>query len=61
MSCLNEKCSTTRNLNIKKPIVKNHPNDKNDKFETVLFLPEIEGSRAEGGFKNTRLCLEFFA
>lgn len=48
MLCLNEKYSTTRNLTTEKPIIKNHPDDK---FETVLFLPEIEGRKGEGGLR----------
>lgn len=48
MLCLNEKCSTTRNLSTEKSIIKNHPDDK---FETILFLPEIEGRKAEGGLR----------
>lgn len=48
MLCLNEKFSTTRNLTTKKPIIENHPDDK---FETVLFLPEIEGRKEEGGLR----------
>ncbi len=48
MLCLNEKCSTTRNLTTEKPIIKNHPDDK---FETILFLPEIEGRKGEGGLR----------
>lgn len=48
MLCLNEKYSTTRNLTTEKLIIENHPDDK---FETVLFLPEIEGRKEEGGLR----------
>lgn len=46
--CLGEKYSTTHLVITEKPIIKNHPDDK---FETVLFLPEVEGRKAEGGLR----------
>lgn len=45
--CLDENYSTTRLLTQEQPeIVK-----REDKFETVLFLPEGEGRRSEGGLR----------
>jgi hypothetical protein len=38
--CLNEKYTTTRLVTDEKPIIENNPDDK---FETVLFLPEVLG------------------
>jgi hypothetical protein len=38
--CLNEKFSTTRIVTTEKPLIENNPDDK---FETVLFLPEVLG------------------
>jgi glycosyltransferase involved in cell wall biosynthesis len=46
--CLNEKYSTTRLVTREKPEVVNSPEDK---FETVLFLPEGEGRKGEGGLR----------
>ena len=46
--CLNDKYSTTRLLTKEKPIVINDPEDK---FESVLFLPEGEGRKGEGGLR----------
>jgi len=46
--CLNENSSTTRLLTKEKPIIENRPEDK---FETVLFLPEGENRKGEGGLR----------
>jgi glycosyltransferase involved in cell wall biosynthesis len=46
--CLNEKYSTTRLVTREKPEV---ANSLEDKFETVLFLPEGEGRKGEGGLR----------
>ncbi|GIT99335.1 glycosyltransferase family 2 protein [Sulfurovum sp. TSL1] len=46
--CLDEKYSTTRLLVKEKPIIENSPEDK---FETVLFLPEGENRKGEGGLR----------
>jgi glycosyltransferase involved in cell wall biosynthesis len=46
--CLDEKYSTTRLLTQEKPEI---INSAEDKFETVLFLPEGEGRRGEGGLR----------
>lgn len=46
--CLNEKYSTTRLLTHEKPEIINNPKDK---FETVLFLPEGENRKGEGGLR----------
>jgi glycosyltransferase involved in cell wall biosynthesis len=46
--CLNESYSTTRLLTQEKPEIINSPEDK---FETVLFLPEGEGRKGEGGLR----------
>ena len=46
--CLNEKYSTTRLLITEKPAINNKPEDK---FETVLFLPENNEKRGEGGLR----------
>ncbi len=46
--CLNENSSTTRLLTKEKPIIENSPEDK---FETVLFLPEGENRKGEGGLR----------
>ena len=45
---LDEKYSTTRLLTQEKPEIINNPEDK---FETVLFLPEGEGRKGEGGLR----------
>ena len=46
--CLDERYSTTKLLTKKKPeIVKNGE----DKFQSVLFLPEVEGRKGEGGLR----------
>jgi glycosyltransferase involved in cell wall biosynthesis len=45
---LDEKFSTTRILTKEKPVIKNNPDDKS---ETVLFLPKVEGRKAEGGLR----------
>ena len=45
---LNENFSTTRLLTKEKPIIENRPEDK---FETVLFLPEGEHRKGEGGLR----------
>jgi len=46
--CLDEKYSTTRLLTKEKPEIVNNPEDK---FESVLFLPESEGRKGEGGLR----------
>jgi glycosyltransferase involved in cell wall biosynthesis len=46
--CLNEKFSTTRIVTTEKPLIENNPDDK---FETVLFLPPMEGRKGEGGLR----------
>lgn len=46
--CLNKDYSTTRLVTREKPIIENKPEDK---FETVLFLPEGEGRKGEGGLR----------
>lgn len=46
--CLNEACSTTRLLTKEKPKI---INKLEEKFETLLFLPEGEGRRGEGGLR----------
>lgn len=46
--CLNEKYSTTRILSKEKSILKNSPEDK---FESVLFLPENKERTVEGGLR----------
>ena len=43
-----ETYSTTALLTTEKPIIINKPEDK---FETVLFLPEVEGRKGEGGLR----------
>ena len=46
--CLDENFSTTRLLTKEKPMIVNSPEDK---FETVLFLPEGENRKGEGGLR----------
>lgn len=46
--CLDRNFSTTRLLTQEKPEIINNPEDK---FETVLFLPEGEGRKGEGGLR----------
>ena len=46
--CLDKNYSTTRLLTQDKPVIINNPGDK---FETVLFLPEGEGRKGEGGLR----------
>jgi glycosyltransferase involved in cell wall biosynthesis len=46
--CLDEKFSTTRIVTTEKPLIENNPDDK---FETVLFLPPMEGRKGEGGLR----------
>ncbi|MDQ1243689.1 MAG: hypothetical protein QG565_29 [Campylobacterota bacterium] len=46
--CLDEKYSTTRLLIQEKPEI---INSAEDKFETVLFLPDVEGRKGEGGLR----------
>jgi len=45
---LNENYSTTRLLVTEKPKI---VNSQEDKFESVLFLPEGEGRKGEGGLR----------
>lgn len=47
-SCADENCSTTQLLTKDKTKIINNPNDK---FETILFLPEGENRKAEGGLR----------
>jgi len=46
--CLNEKYSTTRLAIKEKPIIESKLEDK---FETILFLPEGKNRKAEGGLR----------
>ncbi len=46
--CLDEKYSTTRILTKEKPEIINNPEDK---FESVLFLPDGENRKGEGGLR----------
>jgi len=46
--CLDENYSTTRLVTKEKPKIVNNPEDK---FESVLFLPEGEGRKGEGGLR----------
>jgi hypothetical protein len=45
---LDSNYSTTRNVTREKPVLENKADDK---FETVLFLPEGEGRQGEGGLR----------
>ncbi len=46
--CLDPAYSTTRLVTLETPIVENLPVAK---FETMLFLPEVEGRKVEGGLR----------
>ncbi len=46
LQILDKNFSTTRLLTKEKPIIVNQPEDK---FESVLFLPEGEERKGEGG------------
>ncbi|KOR27390.1 hypothetical protein TI05_19120 [Achromatium sp. WMS3] len=46
--CLNSNYSTTRLVTRTVPVIEKKPEDK---FETVLFLPEGEGRQGEGGLR----------
>jgi len=46
--CLNERYSTTRLVTKKKPEILNNPEDN---FKSVLFLPEGEDRKGEGGLR----------
>lgn len=46
--CLDENYSTTRLVTQEKPEIINKPEDK---FESVLFLPEVENRKGEGGLR----------
>jgi cellulose synthase/poly-beta-1,6-N-acetylglucosamine synthase-like glycosyltransferase len=46
--CLDENYSTTRLVTQEKPKIINKPEDK---FESVLFLPESENRQGEGGLR----------
>jgi glycosyltransferase involved in cell wall biosynthesis len=46
--CLDEKYSTTKLLTQEKPVIVNNPEDK---FDSVLFLPEGENRKGEGGLR----------
>ena len=46
--CLDENYSTTRLLTQEEPIIKNKPEDK---FETILFLPNHKERKGEGGLR----------
>jgi glycosyltransferase involved in cell wall biosynthesis len=48
MLCLDRTFSTTRQITKQKPVIESQPEDK---FETVLFLPEGEGRQGEGGLR----------
>lgn len=47
-TCLDEKYSTTRLLTQERPEIINNPEDK---FETLLFLPDGENRKGEGGLR----------
>ena len=51
MICLDEKYSTTRLLMKEKPLIENNVEDK---FESVLFLPECKDRKGEGGLRTQR-------
>lgn len=53
-TCLDEKYSTTRLLTTETPKI---VNNQEDKFESVLFLPEEEGRKGEGGLR-TKGCFK---
>jgi len=46
--CINENISTTKHLIQEKPTLVNNPDDK---FETILFLPNNPERKAEGGLR----------
>jgi len=46
--CVDKNYSTTRLLTREQPVIKNKPEDK---LESVLFLPEGEGRKGEGGLR----------
>ena len=46
--CLDEGYSTTRLVTKEQPELKNNPDDK---FETLLYIPEGEGRQGEGGLR----------
>ena len=46
--CLDENFSTTQLLTQEKPILEQNAEDK---FETILFLPESENRKGEGGLR----------
>ena len=48
MICIDKNYSTTRLLTREKPVLENKPEDK---FESVLFLPEGEERKGEGGLR----------
>jgi len=48
ITCIDKKYSTTRLLTREQPIIEKTPEDK---FESVLCLPEGEGSQGEGGLR----------
>ncbi len=48
MICVDQNYSTTRLLTRKQPNIKNRPENK---FQTVLLLPEGEGRQGEGGLR----------
>ena len=48
MICLDESYSTTRLLTREQPVIENKTEDK---FESMLFLPEGEGLQGEGGLR----------
>jgi glycosyltransferase involved in cell wall biosynthesis len=52
MICLDEKYSTTRLVAKEKPEI---VNNSEDKFESVLFLPEGESRKGEGGLRSKGL------
>jgi hypothetical protein len=46
--CVDKKYSTTRLLTRKQPAIENKPEDK---FDSVIFLPEGEERQGEGGIR----------
>jgi len=48
MTCLDKNYSTTRLLTREKPLLEHKAEDK---FESMLFLPEGEGRQGEGGLR----------
>ena len=55
--CLDEKYSTTRLVTKEKLEIVNNPDDK---FESVLFLPEDVGRKGEGGLRTKKYFKKSF-